>query len=74
LDHALREDASTRSDDAPIGVSRVLRDAELQPDLDRRLEEFNRNRPHQGRWCFGKTPMQTFLDAKPIAEEKMIAA
>jgi hypothetical protein len=29
---------------------------------------------HQGRWCFGKTPMQTFLDAKPIAEEKMIAA
>jgi predicted ATPase len=32
------------------------------------------NRPHQGRWCFGKTPMQTFLDAKPIAEEKIIAA
>jgi hypothetical protein len=28
----------------------------------------------QGRWCFGKTPMQIFLDAKPIAEEKMIAA
>ena len=47
---------------------------ELQADLDRWLEEFNRNRPHQGRWCFGKTPMQTFLDAKPIAEEKLIAA
>ncbi len=31
-------------------------------------------RPHQGRWCFGKTPMQTFLDAKPLAKEKMIAA
>ena len=45
---------------------------ELQADLD--LEEFNRSRQHQGRWCFGKTPMQTFLDAKPIAEEKMIAA
>ena len=29
---------------------------------------------HQGRWCFGKTPMQTFLDAMPIAKEKMIAA
>jgi hypothetical protein len=26
------------------------------------------------RWCFGKTPMQTFLDALPIAKEKMIAA
>jgi excisionase family DNA binding protein len=47
---------------------------ELQADLDLRLEEFNRNRPHQGRWCFGKTPMETFLDAKPTAEEKMIAA
>jgi len=47
---------------------------ELQAVLDQWLEEFNRNRPHQGRWCFGKTPMQTFLDAKPIAEEKMIAA
>ena len=48
--------------------------AELQADLDRWLEEFNRSRPHQGRWCFGKTPMQTFLDAKQIAEEKMFAA
>jgi len=48
--------------------------AELQADLDQWLEEFNRTRPHQGRWCFGKTPMQTFLDAKQIAEEKMIAA
>jgi hypothetical protein len=48
--------------------------AELQADLDLWLEGFNRNRPHQGRWCFGKIPMQTFLDAKPIAEEKMIAA
>ena len=47
---------------------------ELQIDLDTWLAEFNRQRPHQGRWCFGKTPMQTFLDAKPIAQEKMIAA
>ena len=29
---------------------------------------------HQGRWCYGKTPMQTFLDALPMAKEKMIAA
>ena len=47
---------------------------ELQTDLDAWLVEFNSARPHQGRWCFGKTPMQTFLDAKQIAEEKMIAA
>jgi hypothetical protein len=38
------------------------------------MAEYNEQRPHQGRWCFGKTPMQTFLDAKPIAKEKMIAA
>jgi hypothetical protein len=25
-------------------------------------------------WCFGKTPMQAFLDAKPLAKEKLIAA
>jgi hypothetical protein len=35
---------------------------------------YNKARPHQGRWCFGKTPMQTFLDAMPMAKEKMIAA
>jgi hypothetical protein len=28
----------------------------------------------KGRWCFGKTPTQTFLDVKPVANEKMIAA
>jgi hypothetical protein len=26
------------------------------------------------RWCFGKTPMQTFVDAMPMTKEKMIAA
>jgi len=24
--------------------------------------------------CFGKTPMQTFLDALPLAKEKLLAA
>jgi len=31
---------------------------------------FNESRPHQGKWCFGKTPMQTFIDALPLAREK----
>jgi len=35
---------------------------------------YNQWRPHQGRWCFGKTPMQTFLDALPLAKEKLMAA
>src|SRR5579875_2433412 len=47
---------------------------ELQDDLDLWIKSYNEERPHQGRWCFGKTPMQTFLDAIPIAREKMIAA
>jgi transposase InsO family protein len=47
---------------------------ELQADLDAWLEEYNRSRPHQGRWCYGKTPMQTFTDSIPLAKEKIIAA
>ena len=47
---------------------------ELQADLDVWIHEYNEARPHQGRWCFGKTPMQTFLDAMPMTKEKMIAA
>lgn len=47
---------------------------ELQADLDEWVRSYNEQRPHQGRWCFGKTPMQTFLDTAPLAKEKMIAA
>ena len=47
---------------------------ELQADLDRWMREYNEARPHQGRRCFGKTPMQTFLDAMPLTREKTIAA
>lgn len=48
--------------------------AELQADLDAWLIEYNEERTHQGRWCYGKTPMRTFLDALPVAREKMIGA
>ena len=48
--------------------------ADLQVDLDRWVQSYNEERRHQGRWCFGKTPMQTFLDATALAKEKMIAA
>jgi transposase InsO family protein len=45
---------------------------QLQIDLDGWLKEYNELRPHQGRWCYGKTPMQTFLDSVPLAKEKII--
>jgi len=47
---------------------------ELQADLDAWLVEYNEVRTHQGRYCYGKTPMQTFLDAAPAAREKQIGA
>jgi hypothetical protein len=47
---------------------------ELQTDLDQWLKVYNQERPHQGRWCYGKTPMQTFIDTIPLAKEKMLAA
>jgi transposase InsO family protein len=47
---------------------------ELQTDLDDWITRYNEQRPHQGRWCFGKTPMQTFKDSLPLAKEKLIAA
>ena len=47
---------------------------ELQADLEMWLREYNEERPHQGRWCYGKTPMQTFLETLPLAKEKLLAA
>jgi len=43
---------------------------ELQKDADAWLKYYNEDRPHSGRYCYGKTPMQTFLDSKKIALEK----
>ncbi len=47
---------------------------ELQSDLDDWMKAYNETRPHQGRWCYGKTPIQTFDDTLSLAKEKMIAA
>ena len=44
----------------------------LQNDLDEWLREYNESRPHSGKYCDGKTPMQTFLDSLPLAKEKML--
>ncbi|HFC97436.1 MAG TPA: transposase [Thermosulfurimonas dismutans] len=44
---------------------------ELQEDLDLWIEKYNRQRPHQGKYCEGKTPMETFLGNVPLAKEKI---
>jgi len=46
---------------------------ELQGDLDGFVDQYNTDPPHQGRWCYGKTPMQTFRDSVALAKEKQIA-
>jgi transposase InsO family protein len=45
---------------------------ELQEDVDTWLVEYNEQRPHSGKYCFGKTPRQTFTDSIPLAKEKML--
>jgi transposase InsO family protein len=45
---------------------------QLQTDLDEWLDYYNTQRLHSGRHCFGKTPMQTFLDSIDLAKEKMV--
>ena len=45
---------------------------ELQSDLDEWIREYNSERTHSGKYCYGKTPMQTFLESKHIADEKNI--
>jgi len=45
---------------------------QLQADLDSWLQEYNEHRPHSVKYCFGKTPMQTFLDSRHLAHEKQL--
>jgi transposase InsO family protein len=45
---------------------------ELQADLDLWVTDYNQQRPHSGKYCYGKTPMQTFLDSIPLANEKVL--
>lgn len=45
---------------------------QLQTDLDRWMEDYNRERPHSGKYCFGKTPMQTFMDSRQLAWDKVL--
>lgn len=45
----------------------------LQEDLDAWLLHYNQQRPHSGRYYFGKTPMQTFIESRNLAIAKLIS-
>lgn len=45
---------------------------QMQKDLDEWLIDYNCARTHSGKYCFGKTPMETHLDSLELAKSKMI--
>ena len=44
----------------------------LQADLDMWIKEYNEQRTHSGKHCFGKTPWDTFQASKELAVAKMV--
>jgi len=46
---------------------------DLQTDVDQWADSYNKDRPHSGKYCYGKTPLQTFQESKHIAKQKNIA-
>jgi transposase InsO family protein len=47
---------------------------DLQADLDDWIRDYNLTRTHSGKYCYGKTPMQTFEDSAHLAHEKILDA
>ena len=45
---------------------------ELQTDLDAWVEQYNHERTHTGKYCFGRTPLQTFQETKHLAQAKQL--
>jgi transposase InsO family protein len=45
---------------------------EMQVDLDLWINQYNHERTHSGKYCFGKTPMETFMSSKNLATQKRI--
>jgi transposase InsO family protein len=45
---------------------------DLQVDLEAWLLEYNQQRTHSGRYCYGKTPYQTWLDSLHLARIKLL--
>jgi hypothetical protein len=39
----------------------------LVPTLDAWMQGYNAERTHSGKYCYGKTPLQTFLESATLA-------
>lgn len=45
---------------------------ELQIELDGWIDWYNTERTHSGKYCYGETPWETFMESKQIALEKQV--
>ncbi len=45
---------------------------QLQIDVDAWMEGYNAERTHTGKYCYGKTPLQTFIESAPLAYAKQL--
>ncbi len=45
---------------------------QLQSDLDTWINYYNAERPHSGKMCCGRTPLQTFYESLDMAKNKML--
>jgi hypothetical protein len=45
---------------------------ELQTDANKWLDEYNNERTQSGKYCYVKTPYETFKESKHIAQEKAL--
>jgi hypothetical protein len=45
---------------------------EIQEDVDAWVAEYNNERTHSGKYCYGKTPMQTFMESIKLAHDRQL--
>ena len=45
---------------------------ELQSDVDAWMQTYNTERTHSGKYCYGKTPMQTFAESASLARDRQL--
>ncbi len=57
-----------------LGLRRKLYHSldELQADVDAWIQTYNAERTHSGKYCYGKTPLQTFIDSAKLAYDKQL--
>ena len=52
---------------------RFTTQSKIAGDIDVWLDYYNNHRPHSGKYCFGKTPMQTWNNSLYLAKEKLLS-